>query len=58
MQCSILSVGCEREKNVAREQTNARSTYKEHSLIFSKYILIIVSSILFVIVDRDLFVYF
>ena len=53
--------GLEREKGHASTEwsrAHARSTYKERSLIFSIYILIIVSRILFVVVDRDLFIYF
>ena len=55
MQYSLLSVDRERER---KRRAYARSTYKERSLIFSIYILIIVSRILFVVVDRDLFVHF
>ena len=52
MQYSLLSVDREREKTFRANKTHARSTYKERSLIFSIYILIFVSRILFVVVDR------
>ena len=37
---------------VRERRAHARITYKERSLIFSIYILIFVSRILFVVVDR------